>query len=335
VISLYRFPRFLSSLALLLLTLVPPSLPSAAAPSSQQSRPILLTDPVPDPRQAGVQYFAATGHTLRGAFWDYWHRYGGLAQFGYPITKEFFEPSGGPDGKEPLQVQYFERSRFEFHPENAGTPSVVLLGRLGATFHSPDPPAAPLPGAQYFQETGHNLSGPFKAYWDTHGGLFVHGYPITEQFEEANPINHKTYTVQYFERSRFELHLENAGTEYEVLLGMLSTQLAQKNGYPYGWYPLYGRAADWSWVAGQYRGPFLMCPDCLCDTLHYVQGARYYDENTSVQPIGPGWKAALEPSNGRVHNFGLIVLFGHSTTNPLTCFAPDYFVDQVRRNPSP
>ena len=29
-------------------------------------------------------------------------------------------------------VQYFERARFEWHPENRGTPSEVLLGRLGA-----------------------------------------------------------------------------------------------------------------------------------------------------------------------------------------------------------
>jgi len=28
-------------------------------------------------------------------------------------------------------VQYFERARFEYHPENAGTPYVVLLGLLG------------------------------------------------------------------------------------------------------------------------------------------------------------------------------------------------------------
>jgi hypothetical protein len=28
-------------------------------------------------------------------------------------------------------VQYFERNRFEYHPENAGTPFEVLLGLLG------------------------------------------------------------------------------------------------------------------------------------------------------------------------------------------------------------
>jgi hypothetical protein len=29
-------------------------------------------------------------------------------------------------------VQYFERARFEWHPGEGGTASLVLLGRLGA-----------------------------------------------------------------------------------------------------------------------------------------------------------------------------------------------------------
>jgi len=35
------------------------------------------------------------------------------------------------DGKSYL-VQYFQRQRFEYHPENKGTRFEVLLGRLGA-----------------------------------------------------------------------------------------------------------------------------------------------------------------------------------------------------------
>src|SRR5438105_1275077 len=125
------------SLALVLLMLVPLSGSTGAAasqapkPGSQPSplRPLALTAPVPDPHQPGVQWFAATGHTLRSTFLAYWTKYGGLAQFGYPITEEFVEPAGA-SGKEPLTVQYFERNRFEHHPENAGTPYEVLLGSL-------------------------------------------------------------------------------------------------------------------------------------------------------------------------------------------------------------
>ena len=203
--------------------------PSLHASTLQATKFILLTDSVVDPKQPGVTWFAQTGHTLRGAFLDYWNKYGGLAQFGYPITEEFSEPVGA-DNKLYL-VQYFERTRFELHPENAGNPYEVLLGALGRDFRKVDPPAAPIAGAIYFKETGHNLSGTFKQYWEAHGGLFVHGLPITEPVREKS-TNGREYIVQWFERSRFEWHPENAGTTCEVLLGLLGTQLSQKKGYP-------------------------------------------------------------------------------------------------------
>ncbi|HEX5503456.1 MAG TPA: hypothetical protein VFW96_12595, partial [Thermomicrobiales bacterium] len=67
-------------------------------------------------------YFAATQHTLRGAFGAFWAAHGGLAQFGYPISEEFTE-----DGR---VVQYFERARFELGPGGA-----VRLTRLGADLY--------------------------------------------------------------------------------------------------------------------------------------------------------------------------------------------------------
>ena len=35
---------------------------------------------------------------------------------------------------------------------------------------------------RYFPETGHYLVGPFRDYWESHGGLFVFGLPVTSQF---------------------------------------------------------------------------------------------------------------------------------------------------------
>src|SRR5687767_6557027 len=158
--------------------------PTAQVPPQVTPRPlappVLLTDPVPDPKQAGVVWFEPTGHTLRGIFLQYWNKYGGLYQFGYPITEEFFEPVG-PDNRL-LRVQYFERNRFEFHPEYANTQYEVMLGSLGRDFRIQDPPAERRTeaGNAFFDSTGHNLYGPFRAYWETHGGTFVHGYPMTE-----------------------------------------------------------------------------------------------------------------------------------------------------------
>jgi len=73
--------------------------------------------------------FSATGHTLGGVFSEFWLRNGQLPVFGLPISEEFNEINS-INGQLYL-VQYFERARFEYHPEHAGTPYQVLLGQLG------------------------------------------------------------------------------------------------------------------------------------------------------------------------------------------------------------
>src|SRR5437764_961402 len=129
-------------------------------------------------------------------------------------------------------------------------PLALTAGTGKASPTSQTPPPTPVPPAPhepvpalYCPETGHNLSVKFLDYWQSHGGLPIHGYPITEPTMEKS-TNGKQYLVQWFERSRLELHPENAGSEYEVLLGVLGRQLSEKRGYPFGWYPEYGRAAD-------------------------------------------------------------------------------------------
>lgn len=329
-------PRRQRVLAGLLAILVPTVLAggAAAAPARQSDPTPPRTTPVPDPHEPGVKWFAATGHTLRGSFLVYWERYGGLAQFGYPITEEFIE---SPDAlhRETLTVQYFERNRFEHHPENAGTEYEVLLGALGKYFHPPDPavPAQANPATEYFGPTGHNVTGAFRAYWHAHGGLFVYGYPISEAIQEVNPINGKTYRVQYFERSRFEWHPDQAGTPYEVLLGLLGTQLARQKGYfeiehipnPAS-YPSRGHAADFSWVAGEVQ------------MTRIQSGCTFvrYSETEHVQPVGASWDAA--ETAGQVRSGSYVVLFGHlARPGELVpqCPAQAYIVDRVQANTAP
>jgi hypothetical protein len=81
-------------------------------------------------------YFPETGHTLGGPFLGHWQNTGGLPVYGYPISEEVTEVSP-TDGKEYV-VQYFERNRFEYHPEAAGTPYEVQLGLLGANILNQD-----------------------------------------------------------------------------------------------------------------------------------------------------------------------------------------------------
>jgi hypothetical protein len=213
--------------------------PVPAPPPGGQPRP------APQPGQAGINnpafdrvaspgpdtptrvYFQATGHTLQGTFYEYWKSHGGLWLFGYPLSEEYQEVSG-TDGKA-YTVQYFERQRFEYHPEFAGTPNEVLLGLLGSYMvkgrtdgafgRIPTFPSSPT--RIYFDPTGHSLGGSFLTYWNRYGGLPIFGYPQSEEFQEVSATDGKAYTVQYFERARFESHPENAGTPNEVLLGLL------------------------------------------------------------------------------------------------------------------
>ncbi len=76
----------------------------------------------------------------------------------------------------------------------------------------------PIHKSIYFKATGHIIEGKFLQYWQSHGGLALFGYPLTPAFYEGG------YLVQYFERNRFELHTENAGTPYDVLLGQLGRE---------------------------------------------------------------------------------------------------------------
>ena len=87
--------------------------------------------------------FPETGYTVFGRFLQYWTRWGGLPVFGYPIGESYVETQ--PDGQQ-LAVQWFERARLEYHPDNVhpfwkereqanGTQILqlyeILMGQLG------------------------------------------------------------------------------------------------------------------------------------------------------------------------------------------------------------
>jgi hypothetical protein len=168
---------------------------------------------------AGRQ-FPETGKAVRGPFLAYWQANGGLAINGLPISGEMTQVL--EDGK-PYRVQYFERARLEWHPEIADPQYRVLLGQFGRRLRPADPAVAPLVGQRFFGETGHNLGGDFRAYWEAHGGLTQFGFPISEEFEERLDDGN-VYRVQYFERARFEWHPENAPA-HQVLLGQFGRRV--------------------------------------------------------------------------------------------------------------
>jgi hypothetical protein len=191
--------------------------------------PTPTATPVPPVAVPGSESrnFPETGRRVSGLFLEYWEKNGGLAQQGYPISEVMGEVSDLD--KKPYTVQYFERAVFEYHPEK-DAPFNVLLSQLGTfAYKEKYPSGAPnqkpdnSPGSVLFPETGKRLGGKFLEYWQQHGGLAQQGYPISNEFTEVSALNGKSYTVQYFERAVFELHPDNAGTPYEVLLSQLGT----------------------------------------------------------------------------------------------------------------
>ncbi|MEO5952535.1 MAG: hypothetical protein ABIQ44_08745 [Chloroflexia bacterium] len=78
---------------------------------------------------ASTQFFPETQHNLTTPFLEYWKANEGVPTFGYPRS-EAFEEKSATDGKT-YTVQYFERNRIEYHPENKGTKYEYLLGLLG------------------------------------------------------------------------------------------------------------------------------------------------------------------------------------------------------------
>ncbi len=101
---------------------------------------------MPKASPSAAHYFKETGHAISyGPFWSYWASHGlefdgragtsfaeSLALFGYPISEAALERNTSGDV---VLTQWFERARFEYHP-NKPAPYRVLLGRLGAELRS-------------------------------------------------------------------------------------------------------------------------------------------------------------------------------------------------------
>ncbi|MBI3160269.1 MAG: Ig-like domain-containing protein [Chloroflexi bacterium] len=93
----------------------------------------------------------------------------------------------------------------------------LLVALLGFLFV---PAFAQTPEREYFPETGHWVEGEFLAFYRANPlAEFLYGYPLTETLTD----DLSGLTVQYFQRARFELHIERAPGERVVLtpLGVL------------------------------------------------------------------------------------------------------------------
>jgi hypothetical protein len=93
----------------------------------------------------------------------------------------------------------------------------MMVGSIGVAGVGPaSAQETNLRSPRYFEATQFWVQGPIREYWETNGGLFVFGYPITGVFQDDDGLY-----KQYFERAIFEYHPTLARTEYEVLLQRL------------------------------------------------------------------------------------------------------------------
>ncbi len=103
---------------------------------------------------------------------------------------------------------------------------MLLLGALVATVSLLLRPSTPASADEplCFSAPGitNCISAGFRSFWEQAGGLRQFGYPLTPEYREATPDG--TYTVQYFERARFEYHPANP-LPFQVQLGRLGAEL--------------------------------------------------------------------------------------------------------------
>ena len=87
--------------------------------------PSLPEDQVPAFNTSLRRYYSETGHTVSHAFLRYFDEHGGLLIFGYPRSEFMYR-----DG---YVVQYFQRARMEWHPEDPSGPRMRLTN-LGEVY---------------------------------------------------------------------------------------------------------------------------------------------------------------------------------------------------------
>jgi hypothetical protein len=158
-------------------------------------------------------------------FLDFFESRGDVEIFGYPLTEWLIE-----DG---WLVQYFQRVRMEYHPDNPPQYQ-VQLGLLGDFLAPPDKeprlpesnkPKSNDPDRRYFPETGHTTGFIFLKFFDESGGLDIFGYPVTEFLIENGRF------VQYFQRALMEWDPNQSG----IVLHNLGEMWIDQNAHLLEW----------------------------------------------------------------------------------------------------
>ncbi len=205
------------------------------------------TQPIVPGPVAGCMYFAQTRHTICDqqpgvGFLTEWTTHGlefdgrrgksyaeNLALFGLPITEPYQYTN---EQGQTVQAQWFERARFEWHPDNP-SPYKVLLGRLGAELHPTAPPAQPAydkpnsPAdllASFYDAVNHQEYQRAYGYWETPPSSyddFVRGYAdtVSVQLIVEPPVVWDTVNDRFFARVPMVLIATNRDGSQHLFAG--------------------------------------------------------------------------------------------------------------------
>ncbi len=96
------------------------------------------------------------------------------------------------------QIDHISRANCPGGPGGLLFPFDRIVGALNNEPHAQGDPCT------LYQETGFPVCHGFRDYYNANGGIPRYGYPITG--EMVDEIGSVRYTVQYFQRARFEWH---------------------------------------------------------------------------------------------------------------------------------
>lgn len=94
-----------------------------------------------------------------------------------------------------------------------------------------DPPAVPSADHQYVPETKHFMSSGFKAFWQSHGGPQLLGFPLSEEFSDKDSQSGEPVVVQYFQRVELQ-YRPSAPEGQQISLARLGAELTAGRQFP-------------------------------------------------------------------------------------------------------
>jgi hypothetical protein len=162
---------------------------------------LLTTQETVYAQSTDMQFFAETGHSVRGTFLRFYKSAKDpQLVYGYPITEQMISR----DGK---TVQYFQRARFEL----TSTQSVQLTALGSLTYRRNSPMTINNPNACELYPTGFPVCLTFLDFYKANGGPAQFGNPISP-FESSDGL-----IVQYFEAARFEWRADRPADQRVVI----------------------------------------------------------------------------------------------------------------------